>query len=211
MNRLHVTTITIAILLAVTVLRAACAPATDLLARMSAVNPSLHAFTATMHAHVVMKSFPFLSADLVGTYYYKEPDKNKVVFNSGVPLVAQQFDKLYAHIESPSQWRELYTITTVADDGASTRFQLVPRKQGNVASIDATADDRSATVTAMRWNYSNGGYAALTNHYGRVDGNLLVESQSGHVEEPGYSADIASTIGEYKINPSLPDSIFSGQ
>ncbi len=86
---------------------AQCASADDLLARMAALNPNLHAFTATMHADVAMKSFPFLSFALVGTYYHKEPDKNKVVFTGGVPAVAQQFDKLYAHIESPSQWREL--------------------------------------------------------------------------------------------------------
>jgi hypothetical protein len=184
--------------------------ATTLLARMAAVNPSLHAFTATMHAHVVMKSFPFLSADLDGTYYYKAPNKNKVVFTGGVPLVAQQFDKLYAHIDSPSQWEEEYIVTMVSDDGATTRFRLVPRKSGNIERIDATADDKSATVTSMRWNYNNGGYAEMTNRYGQVDGNLLVTSQTGHVEEPGYAADITSTIGGYKLNPTLSDGIFAG-
>jgi hypothetical protein len=188
----------------------AAVTATTLLARMGAVNPDLRAFTATMHAHVVMKSFPFLSADLDGTYYYKAPDKNKVVFTGGVPVVAQQFDKLYAHIDSPSQWEEKYVVTTVSDDGTTTRFRLIPRKSGNVDRIDATADDKSATVTSMRWNYSNGGYAEMTNRYGRVNGNLLVESQTGHVEEPGYAADISSTIGNYKINPTLSDGIFAG-
>jgi hypothetical protein len=188
----------------------AAVTATALLTRMGAVNPNLHAFTATMHAHVVMKSFPFLAADLDGTYYYKAPDKNKVVFTGGVPLVAQQFDKLYAHIDSPSQWPEKYVVTTVSDDGTTTHFRLVPRKNGNVEHIDATADDKSATVTSMRWNYSNGGYAEMINRYGHVNGNLLVESQSGHVEEPGYTADITSTIGDYKINPALSDGIFAG-
>lgn len=185
--------------------------ATTLLARMAEVNPNLHAFTATMHAHVVMKSFPFLSADLEGTYYYKEPDKNKVVFTSGVPLVAQQFDKLYAHVDSPSQWQDKYVVTALSDDGTSARFRLVPRKRGNVEEVDATADDKTATVTSMRWRYQNGGYAELTNRYGRVDGNFVVESQSGHVEEPGYVADITSTIGGYKINPTLPDGIFAAR
>ncbi len=106
------------------------AAAAALLERMAAVNPDLHAFTATIRAHVTMKSFPFLSADLEGTYYFKSPDKNKVVFTSGVPMVAQQFDKLYAHIDSPSAWREKYDVTTLSDDGGSTRFKLVPRKHG---------------------------------------------------------------------------------
>ncbi len=186
----------------------AIAGAAALLARMAAVNADLHTFTATMHAHVAMRSFPFLSADLDGTYYYKAPDREKVVFIGGVPLVAQQFDKLYAHIESPSQWQAIYAITPLSDDGTTTRLRLVPRKQGNVVRIDASVNDKSATVTSMRWNYVNGGYAELANHYASVKGYLLVESQTGRVQEPGYVAEISSTIGQYKINPSLPDGVF---
>lgn len=186
----------------------AVAASATLLARMAALNAGLHSYSATIHAHATMRSFPFLSADLTGTYYYKAPDKNKVAFSSGVPLVAQQFDKLYAHIESPSQWDALYNVATVSDDGRSTRFRLVPRKAGNVVSIDATADDKAATVTSMRWNYENGGYADMTNHYGRVGGFLIVESQTGHVQEPGYVAELSSTFDGYKFNPPLSDSLF---
>jgi hypothetical protein len=185
-------------------------PAGGLLDRMASLNPNLHAFTATLHAHVTMKSFPFLSADLTGTYYYKQPDKYKVAFTSGVPVIAQQFDKLYAHIEPPSRWRDLYTVTIVSDDGTTTTFRLVPHKRGNVEHIDATADDRAATVLTLRWNYYNGGDAEMTNHYGHEGGNLVVASQTGHVSEPGYVADISSTIDDYKLNPALSDDIFAG-
>jgi hypothetical protein len=187
----------------------AAATAATLLARMAALNPGLHTFTATMHAHVAMRSFPYLSADLIGTYYHKDPDKNKIDFTSGVPMIAQQFDKLYAHVESPSQWDELYDVTTLADNGTTAHFKLDPRKNGNVEQIDATVDDKNATVTTMRWNYRNGGYAEMTNRYGKVNGYTVVESQTGHVEEPGYTADITSTIDGYAINPSISDSVFA--
>jgi hypothetical protein len=183
-------------------------PADDLLSRMSAVNPNLRSFTATIHVHVAMKSVPFLSADLTGTYYHKEPDKTKVAFSSGVPLVARAFDKLYAHIESPSNWRDVYTVTIVFDDGKTAVFKLTPRKHGNVDYVDATVDDKAATVSSMRWNYDNGGYAEMFNRYARVGSNLVVASQKGHVEEPGYIADLSSTIDNYKINPPLSDSVF---
>jgi len=187
------------------------APASDLLSRMTALNPNLHAFTATLHAHVSMKTFPFLTAELIGTYYYKEPDKTKVAFSKGVPIpgVASQFDNLYAHIEDPSRWKHVYDVTLVSDDGKTAVFKLTPLKHGNVEHIDATVDDRRATVTSMRWNYANGGYAEMTNTYGRVQGYVLVVSQTGHVNEPGYVADLASTIDNYTINPNLPDSVFT--
>lgn len=184
----------------------------DLLARMAAVNPNVHAFTATMHANVVVRSFPLpLSLSLVGTYYHKEPDKTKVVFTSGVPMIGQQFDKLYAHIEDPSQWERVYTVTVVSDDGQTTSFRLVPRKAGNVDRIDARVDDKTATVQSMRWNYANGGYAEMDDRYSTIGGNLLVTSQTGHVQEPGYVADITSTIDNYSINPTLSDDIFAQQ
>jgi len=183
--------------------------ASDLLDRMAAVNPNLHTFVATMHAGVALKTFPFLGVQLVGTYYHKEPDQNKIVFTDGVPAVAEQFDKLYAHVEPPSRWRDVYDVTTVSDDGTTTTFRLVPRKHGNVDHVDARADDKTATVTSMRWTYDNGGYAEMSNRYGHVDGNVVVVSQSGHVQEPGYTADITSTIDGYKINAPMPDGIFN--
>ncbi|MGA8535554.1 MAG: hypothetical protein WB615_15710 [Candidatus Tumulicola sp.] len=183
----------------------------DLLDRMAALNPTLHTFTATMHANVALKTFPFLSVQLVGTYYHKEPDQNKIVFTSGVPAVASQFDKLYAHVESPSHWRDVYAVSVVSDDGTTTTFRLVPRKQGNVDHVDAKASDKTATVDWMRWNYGNGGYAEMNSRYGQVGGNLVVTSQTGHVQEPGYTADITSTINEYRINVPVSDSVFSQQ
>lgn len=185
------------------------AAAGDLLGRMAAINPTLRTFTATMHADVTLKTFPFLNVHLIGTYYHKEPDRNKVVFTSGVPMVAQQFDKLYAHIESPSHWSQVYTVSVVSDDGQSTTFRLVPRKRGNVDHIDAVADDRSATVQSMRWNYDNGGFAEMRNRYGTVDGNLVIFSQTGHVQEPGYTADISSRLDNYTLNVPIADSVFA--
>lgn len=182
---------------------------TDLLDRMAAINPGLRSFTATMNANVALKTFPFLTVQLVGTYYHREPDQNKIVFTSGVPAIAEQFDKLYAHVEPPSRWRDVYQVTVLSDDGTTTTYRLVPLKKGNVEHVDARADDKNATVSWMRWNYDNGGYAEMNSRYGHVGDAVVVTSQTGHVQEPGYTADITSTIGGYKINAEIPDTVFS--
>lgn len=183
----------------------------DLLARMSSANNGLHAYTATMKAHVVMTTFPFLTTDLDGTYYHKNPDLDKLEITGGLPGVAQQFSKLYPHIIPPSEWSEVYTVDKVADDGSAAHFKLVPKKQGNVQSIEAVVDDKRATVTSMTWSYANGGTAEMTNTYGNVKGYTLITSQSGNVDEPQYKGTISSTMSNYKINPSIPDSVFSQQ
>ncbi|HTX56546.1 MAG TPA: hypothetical protein VMD47_05515 [Candidatus Acidoferrales bacterium] len=183
--------------------------ATTLLARMAALNPALHSYTATMHAHVVLTTFPFLSTEIVATYYHKDPDLDKLRIQSGLPLVAQGFSVIYPHIEPPSRWASLYTIDQTADDGSTTALTLTPRTPGNVRQIDVTVNDATATIRSMRWEYENGGTAQLEDHYSVVQGNTLVTSQTGRVDEPNYKGDITATLSDYRVNPDLPDALFS--
>lgn len=181
---------------------------TDLLARMGAVNAGLHSYTATLRAHVALTTFPFLATDVVGTYYHKDPDLNKLEITSGLPGIAQQFGKLYPSIEPPSRWNAVYHVTMSGDDGRTAHFTLVPRKNGNVSRIDATVDDRTATVSSMTWNYANGGRAQMNNRYGIVRGYRLVVAQTGSVDEPSYQGTVQSTLAGYHLNPPLSDSVF---
>ncbi|MDQ2865456.1 MAG: hypothetical protein M3R51_04465 [Candidatus Eremiobacteraeota bacterium] len=180
----------------------------DLLARAAAVNSNLHSYTATLHAHVVLTSFPFLTTDLAGTYYHKDPNKDKLDITSGLPGIAKQFDKLYPHIVAPQQWRNVFAVTRAGDDGTTTTYRLVPRKRGNIDHIDAGISDKDATVSSMQWHYYNGGSATMNNIYSVVQGNVLVTSQSGSVDEPSYKGAVTSTLDGYKINPRLADSVF---
>lgn len=183
----------------------------DLLARMAAVNPNLHSYTATLRAHVIMRSFPFIATDLSGTYYFKAPDRSKLEITSGLPGIASAFSRLYPHIEPPALWERYFVVTLRGDDGKTASFTLVPRKRGNVDHIDARVDDASATVVSMRWAYDNGGWAEMNDTYGTIKGNLVVVAQTGHVEEPAYKGDITSTLSEYAINPAIADSVFDAQ
>jgi outer membrane lipoprotein-sorting protein len=181
----------------------------DLLARMAALNPDLHSYSATVHAHVALVTFPFLATDIVATYYHKDPDLNKLQVTSGLPVIAQTFSQLFAHIEPPSRWAALYTVNKTRDDGKDASLTLVPRSSGNVTQIEVSVDDASATIRSMRWDYANGGWATVDQHYSVIQGNTVVTSQTGHVEEPSYKGDVTTTLSEYQLNPALPDSLFT--
>lgn len=185
------------------------APSQALLERMIAATGSVKSYTASVHADVAMHTFPFLSPSLDGTYYHKEPSKNKIVFTSGLPFIAKQFSKVYPEVESPSRWQQIYVISSEGDDGSFTTLKLVPRKHGRIDHIDAKIDDKSAEIVAMRWNYNDGGYATLDQTYGDVGGHRLVTQQTGHFEVPHYNADLKSTFSNFKIDAAIPDSIFS--
>ncbi|MBV9972554.1 MAG: hypothetical protein JO135_04395, partial [Candidatus Eremiobacteraeota bacterium] len=70
----------------------------DMLARMASVNPHLRTLEASVHVDIALHTFPYLNPSLDGTYYHKEPSKDKIAFRT-VPVLAKQFDKVYPHVE----------------------------------------------------------------------------------------------------------------
>ncbi len=179
----------------------------DIVSRMSMVNPKLHAYQATIHVDIALHTFPYISPSLDGTYYHKEPSKDKIAFNT-VPAIAKQFNKIYPHIESPSRWKKTFRITNQGDDGTQTTLKLVPVIRGRIDHITVKVDDKTATIAQMQWDYNDGGFARLDQEFTNVDGNLVAKSQSGHVEVPNYRADMTSSFTNFKINPKLADSVF---
>lgn len=197
------------LLLAVSSAGQASTNSEQVLARLISANAGLRSFTAHVSADVVMHSFPYLTADVSGIYYHKEPSKDKVVFTSGLPFIAKQFSNVYPHVESPSRWHDVYTISVEGEDGTYTTFKLVPRSPGRIDHIDAKVGDKSGELAQLRWNYAGGGYATLNQTYGKVGAYRLVTRESGHFEDPNYNADLSSTFSDFKVNAAIPDSIFS--
>lgn len=180
-----------------------------LLTRMAAVDADLQTYTATLHAHVALTTFPFLSTDVTGTIYRREPDRERLVVTSALPALAQQFGNLYPHIVSPAAWTRTFAVRLTGEGGGVAHLHLVPIVRGNVAGIDVDVDEASGLVTRMRWNYRNGGYAEMTQSYATIGDDRLPVRQRAHIQEPGYDADVTSTIDGYRLNVPLPAGIFT--
>lgn len=180
-----------------------------LLRRLIALSSSVRSYTAHVHAHIAMHTFPFLSPTLTGTYYHKEPSRDKIVFTGGLPFIAKEFSKVYPHVESPSRWESVYAVTVQGNRGGVTTLRLVPRKHGRVDHIDARIADKSAELLSLKWIYNDGGYATLVQRYGVVGGHELVTRQSGHFKVPNYNADLTSTFSDFRLNAHIPDSTFT--
>jgi outer membrane lipoprotein-sorting protein len=186
-----------------------CAPgaaASSLLQRMVSVNPNLQSYTASLHVAIVLHTFP-LSPTLEGNYYYRRPDKQAVVFNS-VPVLAQQFQKIYPKIDPPSTWQDLYDVSTLSDSGGTTMLRLTPKHAGRVAHLDVTVNDADAMPSSYTWTYVDGGTVTFDQQYTRIGGNYLVKGQSGKVNLPSYSADVTTTFSNFQVNVPVPDTVF---
>lgn len=180
-----------------------------LLRRMADANPSLRTYTASMHVVIVMHSMPFVSPALDASYYYKRPDKQAVVFQT-VPLLAEQFQKVYPKLDPPATWPQLYDISVLDESPASTTLRLVPKRQGRVSHLDVVVDNSNAMPTAFTWAYVDGGSVEFQQQYTVIGGSYLIKSQNGRVELPSYNADVTSTFSDFKLNVPIPDSVFSG-
>lgn len=177
------------------------------LRRMLALNSHLHAYTARIHVDIALRTFPYISPSLDGKYYHKEPSRDALVFAT-VPALAKQFNKVYPRIESPARWSSVYAVTFDGTENGTATFKLVPRIHGRVDHIDAKVDMQTATISQMTWYYNDGGYAVLNQEYQQIRGNYVPARQTGHVDVPHYKADVASSFSNFKLNPSIPDSIF---
>jgi outer membrane lipoprotein-sorting protein len=177
-------------------------------ARMQRVNAGLKSYQADLHVDVTTHGFPYISPSLDGKAYFQQPDKNAVIFDT-VPALASQFRKVYPQLEPPSEWRQTYDVTPVSDDGTTSQFRLVRKKDGRVDHVDVTVDDRTATVTAMAYIYKDGGTISFQQTYAVVDGNYVIKAQSGKVDLPQYHADVASSFSNYKLNVRIDQQVFA--
>jgi outer membrane lipoprotein-sorting protein len=177
-------------------------------ARMQRVNANLHSYQADLHVDVTTHGFPYISPSLDGTAYYEQPDRSAVVFQT-VPALADQFKKVYPQLEPPSEWPRIYVVTPISDDGTSSHFRLVRKKNGRIDHVDVTVDDATATVSSMAYVYKDGGSISFAQTYDLIDGNYVIKTQTGKVDIPHYSADVASTFSNYHLNVKIDPTVFA--
>jgi hypothetical protein len=182
-------------------------PVAALVARVAANENAVRSYTADAQANVSLKTFPYLSASPAGQFYHKD-GRNKLVFTSGVPFVAQQFSKLYPDFPPAQQWQDVYAIAPENQGGGYTTLKLVPRKHGRIDYIDAKIKESTGEVVSLKFNYDDGGYASMGQTYSTVRGHRMISGNSGHFQEPNYSADWTMTFANFKLNVNIPDSVF---
>jgi hypothetical protein len=181
----------------------------DIFSRMQAVNANLASYQADITVAIATHGPPFISPTLQGKAYFKKPDKTAVVFDT-VPFLAQEAKHVVAQLEPPAEWPQLYVVTPTGDDGTTSTFRLVRKKNGRIDHVDVKVDDASATVTAMTYFYNdNGGSIAFTQVYDKMGDDYVLKQQNGKVDIPHYNADVTSTFSNYQLNVSVPDSVFT--
>jgi len=155
----------------------------------------------------------FLSVPLAlnATYYFKQPDRVQVVFDT-VPALAKQFQNFYASTGTPATWPKTYLITQVPsapdDPPGSVLLKMLPRTGGNLDHALITVDTATWGVVAQQWLYKDGSSINVTQFNATGGTYVLPSHQEADFEFPRYKAHVVADFGDYEINVSIPDSVF---
>lgn len=184
------------------------APSLDLLKRAVNPNPTLQSYTASAQLsatlHVIIPDHKTFS----GTVYYLKP-KRKIEFQN-VSGALSRFKDLAASTPTYDEAVAEYTITPTTDDGSTSTYSLVPKKQGSrVKSLTVSVNDSTALVSHAEWLYTNGGKLDFTPTFTTVGTYHLPAKTDIAARFPDYSVDGTLTFSNYKPNASVSPSVFA--
>lgn len=184
--------------------------ALDVVQRAAEQNAGLQSYTARATFDVDLHAFVTIHPTLHATYYYKHPDKAEVVFDT-MPVLAEQFQHLYAALATADKWPTVYNIRFSAAPAPGKPYELTmtPKKEGNVDRVLVTIDPQTFAITRMEWRYENGSWIDMQQTNGKVGNFVLPVGQVGDFNLPSYKAHAVASYSEYHINVPIPDSVFT--
>ena len=191
------------------------APTADgIMRHIDARNPGLNTFQTRVHVNLKMTSFPWFFSNLVGTEYYKRPDKHGVIFDNP-PSYAKGINSLFGAIDAPSDWRK---DSNIAYDGQKTvdgKSLLALRMTKKVFSDQirdtiAYVDPSTYQVVRMDFHYTNGDAIVMTQTYKQENGFNVVATR--HLDIHRHVRAVANaTYASYQTNVAVSDSVFQPQ
>jgi len=187
--------------------------AAAILRKMTAVNASVKTYTVRIHFDAKVHSFLSLPLVLNATYYYKQPDKMQIVFDS-VPSLAKQFQNFYASTGTPATWPKTYIVTLEPpqpgepSDNGNVTLRLTPRNGGSLDHADITVDTSTYGIVIQQWIYKDGSSINVA-QFNETSGTYVLPShQEADFSFPKYKAHVAADYDSYDINVPIPDSVF---
>jgi len=201
--------------LTLAVLTASPAPSvTDVLSGMEKQTAGLQAYDVPVTIHLVVRKFIAVHLTISGERYFAAPDKEALRLHS-VPAVARAFSNIYASLGTPATWPQTYDLQVVSPDHATAQpiFELsgTYKRPSSVDHILLDVDANTYDPIEVRWFYRNGATIVMNVQEQSVGTFRLPAVQDIDVHFPGYSGHATIDYGTYRLNATLPDSVFSNQ
>jgi hypothetical protein len=183
-----------------------------LVERITGQNAGMHSYEARVSVDLQMRNFPYVSAHLDGTTYFKRPDNFEVVFER-VPSYAKGFDRLYSDIGDPSSWQRRFTMSkageTSIDGHRDVVVRLVQKVRGMIDHEDVAIDPVADRIDNMAWHYYNGGVISMSQEYQTVGRFNVLAKQHATIRIPYVHASAEATYTDYHTNVAIDDAVFT--
>ncbi len=184
----------------------------EIFARVRQLNPGMTDYQADIDIAIRAKvAFLPYNPRMSGSYYYKQPDKHKLVLEK-----APSYVKKYPNIFG---WNlpklEKFTSRVVAQvdlDGQPTwHIALTPKQgMGDVQLVEIWVNRSNYSVPRQITRYKNNGLLAVDVQYRQAQDFLVFDKMSARFEFPAVSvnATATATYANYKFNQGLTDDFF---
>jgi hypothetical protein len=205
----------------VTLLAAAFAPASvpaqppwtapAVLSRIEARNPAMRTFKTRVHIDAHLRTFPFFSSRLDGTWYYKRPGKYELVLDRS-PSYAKGVKSLFADIADPIAWQRDSNIVfdgvkTVGGNPFLTLRMTKKVYSDQIRDTIAYIDPATFEIVRMDWNYRDGSTNTMTQTYGEQNGFTVPVTAHADIHHRMRAA-LDATYGAYQTNIAVSDAVF---
>jgi outer membrane lipoprotein-sorting protein len=184
----------------------------QILARIQGRNPTLHSFQAPIHivGHVRLLFVPVVK-ELDGTWYFKRPDRSDVVLNNP-PSYLKGIKSFIGDILDPAAWELDSNIAYngIATVGGRNLLTLRLTKKiysDQIADTIAYVDPATYEVVREDFHYRDGSTNTMTLTYRNEDGYSVPSMLHGEVHHR-MQAVLDATLGEYRMNVAVNDSVF---
>jgi len=185
--------------------------ARTILQRMIAANAGVRSYVVRCHLDAAVRYYLHVRLGLNATYYFQQPDKAQVRFDS-VPELAKQFKDFYASTGTPATWPHTYRITLQQGDpspSGAALLRLTPKQPGSLAYALITVDMRTFGVVHQQWFYLDGSTIDVEQQNELGSWYVLPKHQEADFNFPHYKAHVVADFGDYQLNVPIDQSVFT--
>jgi len=185
--------------------------ARKLLQQMVAANAGVKSYIVRCHLEAAVRVYVHVHLGLDATYYFKQPDKAQVRFDS-VPELAKDFKDFYASAGTPATWPQTYLITLdppKPDQPGMALLHLTPKQRGSLAYAVLEVDTQTFGVVRQQWFYTDGSTIDVEQQNELGPSYVLPKHQVADFSFPHYKAHVIADFGDYQLNVPIDDSVFT--
>ena len=200
-----------AIVAAATLSAAPDAQARKVLHEMIVTNASVKSYVVRCHLEAAIHAYLPVHLGLNATYYFKQPDKSEVHFDT-VPELAKQFKNFYAKTGTPETWPQTYRVTLDPLDPelpGVLLLRLTPKQPSSLAYAIIAVDAQTFGVVQQHWRYADGSKIDVEQQNEMGSFYVLPKHQVADFNFPHYRAHVVADFGDYQLNVPIDDSIFN--